>query len=315
MPYPEAGAGLPWPAGLGKKEVLTGHIAAMDRDQVMVKSLDVGEVLFWVDERTVVRVDKFKLALADLRAGDPVAVKLKKIKDRGPYAAEILAHPDVRLRKMRGDTPAPAAAAAAPVSTHGAIEVPSTASAAAETPPAPEEPTFPELPRGAAGVVGTVTTATNEELEVAGRDNQKYKVLVTGLTLMKPSRPSAGDRVAVLGDRLEGGEWLASEVRVQSSKPKTQSAPVAGGVETTKDGYAKLTGTLVGITADEVKVRTATGERNILVTGGTEIRRMGTRVTIVSLRPGDEVSITGDSLEGGIIVARELTVTKLAGAR
>ncbi len=313
MSYPEAGAGLPWPAGLGKKDVLTGHIAAIDRDQMMVRSLDLGEILFWIDERTEVRVDKFKLALVDLRIGDPVAVRLKKVKDRGPYAAEILAHPDVRQRKMRGDAAPPPAAAEA--SMHGAIEVAPAGAAAAPAVAEPEEPAFPELPAGAAGVVGTVTTATNEELEVTGRDNQKHKVLVTSLTLMKPARPSPGDRIAVTGDRLDGGEWIANQIVVQSSKLKVQSSAAAGDIEKTKDGFATLTGTLVGITADEVNVRTARGERSILITGGTEIRRMGTRVTPVSLRAGDEVSITGDALEGGIMVAREITVTKLASAR
>ena len=98
---------LPWPTGLRKKEALTGHIAAIDKDQMLVRSLDFGDVLFWVDQRTVVRVDKFRLTLEDLRVGDPVAVRLKKIKKRGPYAKEILPHPDVRERKLRGGTEAP----------------------------------------------------------------------------------------------------------------------------------------------------------------------------------------------------------------
>ncbi len=45
-------------------------------------------------------------------------------------------------------------------------------------------------------------------------------------------------------------------------------------------------------------------------TGGS----MGVRGSFASLRQGDEVRVVGDLLEGGVVSAREVAVTKLAGS-
>jgi len=334
IPMPRPGPELPWPGGLGKKEALTGHIAAIDKDQMLVRSLDYGEALFWVDERTVVRVDNYRLSLTDLRVGDPVAVRLKNIKGRGPYATEILPHPDVRARKERGESPPPAPA---PSSSHGTYIPPdtparptpeATPAAAASSEPADD---FPALPPGATGVVGTVTTAVGESLELRDAKNQPAKVLITGITRIKRAGTDSvlpavqpGDRVAVAGDRLDSGEWIAREIWVQSARSTAQGArPVPGQAErrraeetepASRDGLARFSGVIASLGKEEVRIRTATGERTVIITGVTEVRRMGVRTNFAALKSGDEVRVVGDLLEGGVVLARELTVTKLAGS-
>ena len=93
-PLPQSGAGMPVPAWLGRGKTITGHIGGIDPDRIMVRTLDVGNVLCFVDDKTKIHVDKYPLAFADLREGDAVAVKIKEIKGKGPYATEIMPHPD-----------------------------------------------------------------------------------------------------------------------------------------------------------------------------------------------------------------------------
>ena len=327
---------LPWPTGLGKREALTGHIGAIDKDQMLVRSLDYGEVLFWVDQRTVVRVDKFRLALEDLRVGDPVAVRLKKIKGRGPYAKEILPHPDVRERKLRGETDPPELPVAG---GHGGFIPPQDSALPPATPPgtgATGEPAsadarleFPTLPEGASGVVGTVVTAAADLLEVRDTKNQPQKILLTGITLIKRAGSDSilrsvesGDRVAIVGDRMDSGEWIAREVLVQRSKTsesaQLEGQPASKAEEVSPDGVARLSGVIIALDttpgSEQIRLRTEEGERRILLTGGTAIRRMGTRSNLASLKVGDTVRVVGDVLEGSLVVAREVTVTKLAGS-
>ena len=329
---------LPWPTGLGKREALTGHIGAIDKDQMLVRSLDYGEVLFWVDQRTVVRVDKFRLALEDLRVGDPVAVRLKKVKGRGPYAKEILPHPDVRERKLRGETDPPELPVAG---GHGGFIPPQDSALPPAVPPgtgatgatggpasADARPEFPTLPDGASGVVGTVVTAAVDLLELRDTKNQPQKILLTGITLIKRAGSDSilrsvesGDRVAIVGDRMDSGEWIAREVLVRRSRTP-DSAQLEGrsaskGEEDSPDGVARLSGVIIALDAtpgnEQIRLRTEKGESRILLTGGTAIRRMGTRSNLASLKVGDTVRVVGDVLEGSLVVAREVTVTKLAG--
>ena len=332
---------LPWPTGLRKKEALTGHIAAIDKDQMLVRSLDFGDVLFWVDQRTVVRVDKFRLTLEDLRVGDPVAVRLKKIKKRGPYAKEILPHPDVRERKLRGGTEGPELPA---VGGHGGYippegstlptGAPPLAGATGEPASADPAPSFPTLPAGAPGVVGSVVAVAADSLEVRDTEDQPQKVLLTGITLIKRAGSDTilravepGDRVAIVGDRLDTGEWIAREVLVQRSKtPETapsataqrEGRPAREAEEDSPGGMARLSGVIVALDAtpgnEQIRLRTEKGERRVLLTGGTAVRRMGTRNTLASLKVGDQVRVVGDVLQDGLVVAREVIVTKLAGA-
>ena len=327
---------LPWPTGLRKKEALTGHIAAIDKDQMLVRSLDFGDVLFWVDQRTVVRVDKFRLTLEDLRVGDPVAVRLKKIKKRGPYAKEILPHPDVRERKLRGGTEAPELPT---VGGHGGYIPPEGSTLPTEAPPVTgatgepasvdPAPSFPTLPAGAPGVVGSVVAVAADSLEVRDTEDQPQKVLLTGITLIKRAGSDTilravepGDRVAIVGDRLDTGEWIAREVLVQRSKtPETahrEGRPARDAEEDSPGGMARLSGVIVALDAtpgnEQIRLRTEKGERRVLLTGGTAVRRMGTRSSLIALKVGDEVSVEGDVLQEGLVVAREVTVTKLAGS-
>ena len=332
-PQQRADAGLPWPAGLGRNETITGHIAAIDKDQIMVKSLDHGEVLFWVDERTVVRVDKFRLALSDLRTGDPVAVRLKNIKGRGPYASEILPHPDVRTRKERGETgPAPSASPQPAMAPDAVSEVAVAAPLPARAPEPEPEPPLPSLPAGAKGVAGTVIAATEDTIELRDANNQAQKVLVTGVTRIRAAGSETvlqavnpGDGVAVVGDRLDDGQWIAREILVNrraatvpaavtASAPAAPSTRRAPSPEVSPDGLVRFSGAIASLGNEEIRVRTASGERTVLVTGITEVRRMGVRGTFASLKVGDQVSVVGDPLEGGLISAREVTVTRLAGS-
>lgn len=331
IPQQRMDSGIPWPVGLGKKEALTGVIKAIDRDQMLVHSLDLGDVLFWVDGATIVRVDKFRLDLKDLRKGDAVAVRMKNIKGRGPLATEILPHPDVRTRKERGEpepAPTPQPVSVASTGGHGAI-VPTAAESteAAAAPAAPPEPEFPALPPGSQGVVGTVEAASDNELELRDQAGKTEKVLVTGVTLYKRAGSDSvvngvkkGDRVAVAGDRLDDGQWIARQILVAlPPEEEAMVAPSGAGAarspgDVSPDGLSRFSGVITSTGDGEIRVKTSRGERVVLVTGITEVRRMGTRAAAGHLRVGDEVDVTGDPLDGGLVSAREVTVTRLAGS-
>ena len=98
--FPGGGVGVtpPWMRG---RKTITGHIGDIDGTKVMVKTLDAGNVLFTVDDKTKIHIDKTKLALADLKVEDAVMVELKELKDKSQYATEIVPHPDVLARKQR----------------------------------------------------------------------------------------------------------------------------------------------------------------------------------------------------------------------
>src|SRR5580658_10936184 len=102
FPGGAAGGGFP---GMAARKTITGHIGDIDGTKVMVKTLDAGNVLFTVDDKTKIHIDKTKLALADLKVEDAVMVELKELKDKSQYATEIVPHPDVLARKQRGGTP------------------------------------------------------------------------------------------------------------------------------------------------------------------------------------------------------------------
>lgn len=331
-PPPGAGSGLPWPQGLGRSEAIAGRVAAIDVDQMMVKSPDYGEVLFWIDDKTVVRVEKFRLTLKDLRVGDPVAVKLKRIKGKGPYATDIQTISDVKERKLHPEEPPKKTAVEAPVATDSAI-VPAGETAA--PPPAkPAEEPFPSLPAGAKGIVGTVAAVSDDTLEVRDQQNQTQKVLLTGVTLIKiagteTTLPSVktGQRVAVSGDRLDTGEWVAREVLVAASSAAEPATPAAGAAAApakgaqaeatppaspavSPDGLARFSGQIVSIGNEEIRVKTAKGELTVLVTAITEVQRLNMRRDFAALRQGDQVDVVGDVLDGGVVSARAVTVTK-----
>lgn len=301
---PVAGSGIPTPPWLGRGRSITGHIAGIDPDRMLLRSFEYGNVLFFVDEKTVVRVDKYRLSLSDLREGDPVAVRLKEIKGKGPYATEILAHPDVRRRKEHGDAQEPVESPGEPVQN-------------TPSPARHEELAEPALPAGQKGVTGAVTEIRDDQATVTARDGKSRKVLITSVTRIVRAgshqtlaEVRVGDRVAVMGDTLDTGVLVAREILVNRSGTGS-----AGSHADTGGAGGDFAGTIVelgtGDAGESIRVRTADGrERMVMVTGVTTIKRWGADVPFNTLRKGDQVTISGDVLEGGVVVAREVNVTK-----
>src|ERR1035438_10289698 len=175
-------AQIMWPGGGmtlgGKQRTITGHIGGIDPGKNMVRLLESRNVLFTVDEKTKIHVDKTPLTLADLKEDDAVAVRLKEIKNQGPYALEIMAHPDVLARKQRGGTPdaAPSATelpaslpaekpeASGPPVKVGSAPAPAPSNAAPQrgVSSSAGSPSIPSLPRGQSGITGTIVAAATE---------------------------------------------------------------------------------------------------------------------------------------------------------
>src|SRR5580658_5968207 len=165
--FPGGGVGVtpPWMRG---RKTITGHIGDIDGTKVMVKTLDAGNVLFTVDDKTKIHIDKTKLALADLKVEDAVMVELKELKDKSQYATEIVPHPDVLARKQRGGTPdalptatdlPPSPPVEAPESAGPAVKLGSTpVSTASAAPPVASlsSVAIPAVPRGESGITGTI---------------------------------------------------------------------------------------------------------------------------------------------------------------
>ncbi len=340
---PAGGGGIPTPPWLGRGRTVTGHIAGIDPDRILVRSFDYGNVLFFVDEKTVVRVEKHRLSLSDLQEGDPVAVHLKEIKGKGPYATEILPHPEVWRRKEQGGAQKPAAESHGnddptlneSVSSAGlpASEKKPAAAAAATSrlPPfgattAAEDLPEPALPAGERGFTGTITEVQGDQATVVARNGKSRKVLVTSVTRIvragtdQPlAEVRAGDRVAVVGDTLDTGVVVAREILVNRSAAVAAASASAGqGAQPASAGELSgdFVGTIVALEADSIRVRMPEGrERVVLVTGVTNFRRWGVDVPFNTLRKGDEVTVSGDVLEGGVTVAREVNVTKPVSSR
>jgi len=333
--------GAPVPDWLGRGKTVTGHIEGIDPDRILLRTLGYGTVLFFVDAKTIVRVDKTALALTDLREGDAVAVKLKEIKGKGPYGVEIMAHPEVRRRKERGgkeETPV-----ATPID--GALPVVKDEPVPAATPAAPATtlPTarpadlpIPTLPANQKGVTGAITEVNGEQVKVQLSSGRVQDVLVTTVTRIARAanydrvltEVRAGDRVAVIGDTLDSGLLVAREILVNravevqaDAEPPVQldrSGAVRPRAEPRSDANAdaasEFSGVITAIEGETLRVRTAAGkEREVLVTPVATVKRWGADVPLSTVRTGDQVTITGDVLDSGVTVARSVIVTKPVG--
>lgn len=328
---------MPVPDWLGRGKVVTGHLEGVDPTRMLMRSLDYGTVLFFVDEKTNVHVEKYHLELSDLRAGDAVAVKLKEIKGKGAYAQEIMAHPEVRRRKEKGgaeDKPVATAIPGVGVPEEPVRPVePAATLPSARVQPAANSITLPipELPSGQRGVTGTVTVADGEQVKVQLPNNGRIQeVLVTSVTrIAKAARRDdvldsvqVGDKVAVIGDTLDTGLLVAREILVNRIMEAAPAAPAVAPaarpgpddpphVARSEQLPSEFTGVISAMDGENMKVRTAAGKiREVLVTPVATIKRWNTDVPVSVLRVGDEVSVKGDVLEGGITVAREVIVTK-----
>ena len=341
-----AGMGLPVPSWLRGTKTITGHIGGIDPGKILVNTLDdTGSVLFTVDEKTKVHVEKELLALADLQEGDPVAVKLKEIKGKGPYAVEIMPHPDVLRRKQAGGakegppkatplpvSPLPAEPEAEKPVVAAAPARPSTrATAAAATAAAPLG--VPELPRGVKGIQGTIVAMNSDEAQLEMASGEKRKVLVTSVTrivragtrdeLMEDVR--VGDRVAVMGDSLDSGLYIAREIlvnRARDAQPRQAAAQTAGPAPISPPPIraealkGDFTGVVESVENEILRLKTPEGRvRPVITTPITKIKKWNADITVLSIRKGDELKVTGDVLEDGSTLAREITVTKPASSR
>lgn len=340
------GAGLPVPAWLRGTQTITGHIVGIDTGKITVNRLDEnGAVTFSVDEKTKVHVEKNPLRLADLQEGDPVAVKMREIKGKGPYALEIMPHPDVLRRKQNGGSrDGPPMATPLPVSqVEAESEKAAEKTAANAKPPSMAVPTArqtaaasaaasplgaPELPAGVAGLQGTIKSINNDEAQLETLNGEKRKVLVTAVTrivragvkdeLMDEVR--AGDRVAVMGDSVDNGLYIAREILVNRPKdaqamtpPSITGEPALGPIKQ-PELKGDFTGTVDSVANEIVKVRVEGGRiRPVITTPITKVRKWNNDASVAAIRVGDEVKVSGDVLEDGGTLAHEITVTK-AGA-
>jgi hypothetical protein len=350
--YFPGGTGGNFP-GMRPRKTITGHIGDIDHGKVMVKTLDAGNVLFTVDEKTKIHIDKTKLALADLKEEDAVMVELKQEKDKSWYATEIVPHPDVLACKQRGGTPeAPPAATELPAAPPEAkAEASGPAVKVSNAAPAPvaaaphvssqsataSSVAAPALPRGQSGLTGTIVALKNDEATLQMSNGQRRTVLVTSVTKIHQAESAdklldevrVGDAVAVMGDSLDTGLYVAREilvsrvaagevppVPVETRMPPPPPADSAVAMKSDPDTKA-LTGTFTGIietaATDSLQVRTAEGRlRNVLVTPLTIVKKWNADTPFAGLKKGDEIKVVGDLLDDGGTLARELTVTKPA---
>jgi hypothetical protein len=361
--YFPGGTGGNFP-GMRPRKTITGHIGGIDPGKIMVRAMDAGpggvaNVLFTVDEKTKVHIDKTKLTLADLKEDDAVMVELKQEKDKSWYATEIVPHPDVLARKQRGGTPeAPPSATELPAAPPEAkAEASGPAVKVSNAAPAPvaaaphvssqsataSSVTAPALPRGQSGITGTIVALKNDEATLQMSNGQRRTVLVTSVTKIHRADSAdklldevrVGDAVAVLGDSLDTGLYVAREILVSRvAAPLAQGGVPPVPVETRmpppppdtavamkSDPDTKaLTGTFTGIiestATDSLQVRTADGRlRNVLVTPLTVVKKWNADTPFAGLKKGDEIKVVGDLLDDGGTLARELTVTKPAPSK
>ena len=321
-------AGMPVPEWLGKGKTVTGHVEGIDPDRILLRTLGYGNVLFFVDDKTIVRVDKVRLALSDLREGDAVAAKLKEIKGKGPYALEIMAHPEVRRRKERGGKEE------TPVATPIDGTLPVVKDEPTRTEPAPAVPAarpvdlpIPALPANQKGVSGAITEVNGEQVKVQLSGGRVQDVLVTSVTRIARAanhdqvlaEVRTGDKVAVIGDTLDTGLLVAREILVNRAVEVEAEAPTqpsrSGAAPATSEALSgEFSGVITSIDGETLRVRTAAGkEREVLVTPVATVKRWGADVPLSTVRQGDQVTVTGDVLDSGLTVARSVIVTKPVG--
>ncbi len=320
---------MPVPEWLGRGKTVTGHVEGIDPDRILLRTLGYGNVLFFVDDKTIVRVDKVRLTLTDLKEGDAVAAKLKEIKGKGPYATEIMAHPEVRRRKERGGKEE--SAVATPI--EGTLPVVKDEPVRAEPAPAPTAPArvvdlpIPELPANQKGVTGAITEVKGEQAKVQLSSGRVQDVLVTSVTRVARANNvdqvlpelRTGDKVAVIGDTLDSGLLVAREILVnraveaEAEAPERPERPGAAPVKS-EALSGEFSGTITAIEGETLRVRTAAGkEREVLVTPVATVKRWGNDVPFGAVRQGDQVTVTGDVLDTGLTVARSVIVTKPVG--
>jgi hypothetical protein len=341
------GTGFPVPSWLKGSRTVTGYVGNLEADRILVRTLDQGNVLCHIDDKTKVHVDKTPMSIKDLREGDAIAVKIKDVKNLGPYAQEIMPHPDVLYRKEHGDKADPPREATPlpetplpPVQRETRMTAPPTAPPTVPPVDARQQPTshaasssaaapqtVPALPRGQRGIQGTIV-ALNEssgEATLQTEAGEKRTVLVTSVTriikagtrdeIMQEVR--VGDRVAIMGDSLDSGVYVAREVLVNraaesatSAQPQESMSEKPAKAEKSAPLSGNFTGIVESVAVDSLKVQAGGISRIVIVTPITTIKKYNSDTPLAGLRKGDELKITGDVLDSGETMAREITVTK-----
>ncbi len=342
------GTGFPVPSWLKGSRTVTGYVGNLEADRILVRTLDQGNVLCHIDDKTKVHVDKTPMSIKDLREGDAIAVKIKDVKNVGPYAQEIMPHPDVLYRKEHGDKADPPREATPlpetplpPVQRETRMTMPPTAptkdaqqqqSSRAASSSATAPLTIPTLPRGQRGIQGTIVSLNESsgEATLQMEGGEKRTVLVTSVTRIVKAgtrdeilqEVRVGDRVAVMGDSLDSGVYVAREVLVNrsaesaaSAQPQEAAPKKPAKAEKSAPLSGNFTGIVDSVAVDSLKVQADGVSRIVIVTPITIIKKYNSDTPLAGLRKGDELKITGDVLDSGETMAREITVTKSGASR
>src|SRR5205807_8283250 len=113
-----------------------------------------------------------------------------------------------------------------------------------------------------------------------------------------------GDKVAIMGDALDSGIYVAREILVNRAKdaPAASAATpsVAAPVEEAKPvaPAEKLSGNFTGIIdsiqGDTITIKTSDGRlRKVLVLPSATIKKWNADLPLQALRKGDELKVTG----------------------
>ena len=201
-----------WPSWLRGTKTITGYVAGIDPGKLLVRTLDGRQrPLQDGHAQTKVHVEKTVMSLDDLKDGDPIAVRLKEVKGQGPYAVEIMPHPDVLRRKEKGPDAPPVATELPPTPlgpepTDADKGTPTLKRAAAAAPaPTQADRSFavPILPRGQSGITGTIVALNGDDAQLETTNGEKRAVLVTSVTriVKNGTRDELMERIQV-GDRV-----------------------------------------------------------------------------------------------------------------
>lgn len=152
---------------------------------------------------------------------------------------------------------------------------------------------------------GTVVSASATELVINDSKKAEVKFALTAATVIRkgntpvlPADLLPGQRVHVKATVAEDGAATAVEVIVQ--KERTPST-------------VKVSGTVVGVTGSDIKLKNKAAEVTVQTDASTRIRKQGKTISLSAIVAGDFVSAVGTSVSENTILASEVDVRGKSG--
>jgi RNase P/RNase MRP subunit p29 len=170
------------------------------------------------------------------------------------------------------------------------------------------------VPTGRAAITGTVERVERQALVVKTANNESRRVVLRSnahvgrlSTTTGTSDIKTGESVMVSIRRLDSGRLVGGSVRIQPADLPIVSPGGDARPSNTAGAVQFVPGTVVAVEPNQLRIRTASGEQTLDVSGSVRVTRFSP-VSLVEVRPGERVAIDGEHLVDGSLAAFSVQV-------